>query len=113
MKWVLRTSSIIVDTEQGKSVFRSMEECPPEVLRRIRETLPGPNSCTIMITNQETLNAFRNRSIAVPRNPAEPTRWQSQGRSGWSLPRWQVLGGALLLGVSAITALLVWAMGSV
>lgn len=112
MKWVLRTSSIIVGTDEGSAVFRTMEECPPEVRRRMRETLPGPNACTIMITNREALDAMRSKTIGVPRSEIKTAARTGPQERGLSLPRWQVLAGALLGGVAAVTALLVWAMNS-
>ena len=110
MKWVLRTSRVIVGTDEGREVFDSIEECPPDILRRIRKTMPGPDSCTIMITNREAMEAIRSRTIAAPgrtrrRMPEEPEK-------GITLPRWQVMAGALLGMIALLTALLVWAMHS-
>ena len=112
MKWVFKTSSIIVGTAEGESVFRSLEDCPPEIQRRLRETLPGPDACTITITNRETLEAIRRRTDAHSRTarsvaPAPKPRWQAL-----ELPRWQILAGGLLLTVAALTGLLLWAMHS-
>ncbi len=112
MKWVLRTSSIIVGTDKGSAVFGSFEECPPEVRRRMRETLPGPDTCTIMITNREALDAIRSQTIAKPQSEIRTAARAEPRGEGVSLPRWQVLAGALLGGVAAVTALLVWAMNS-
>lgn len=109
MKWVLKTSSIIVGTANGKKVFRSVEECPPDVRRRLRETLPGPDACTIMITNRAALEAIRSRARPrqrAARPPAKP------GGQGLVLPRWQILAGLLVLAFAAITALLSWAVHS-
>lgn len=112
MKWVLRTSRVIVGTDEGKAVFRSLEDCPPDVLRKIKETLPGPNACTIMITNREAMEAIRSRAIAEPRRQPKRRPKPAQRPEGITLPRWQIMTGALLATVAALTALLVWAMHS-
>jgi hypothetical protein len=112
MKWVLRTSRVIVGTDEGKAVFRSIEECPPDVLRKIKETLPGPNACTIMITNREAMEAIRSRTIPVPRQTRKPQPQPAPRQEGITLPRWQIMAGTLLGTIAALTALLVWAMHS-
>lgn len=112
MKWVLRTSRVIVGTDEGKAVFRSLEDCPPDVLRRIKETLPGPNACTIMITNREAMEAIRDRAIAAPRRRQTKEPKASARQEGITLPRWQVMAGTMLGAIASLTALLVWAMHS-
>ncbi len=114
MKWVLKTSRIIVGTQEGRTEFASFEECPPEVRRLVRETLPKPESCTIMVTNREALEAMRGRAIDVPRSRI---RTKAKGPeavsdSSFELPRWQIIAGSLLGALAALTALLAWAMGS-
>ena len=111
MKWVLRTSRIIVGTDEGKAVFGSFEECPPDVLRKLKETLPGPNACTIMITNREALEAIRSRTIAAPRRKRQGES-KAAAHQAVRLPRWQIMAGAMLGAVATLTALLVWAMHS-
>ena len=112
MKWVLKTSSIIVGTDDGRAVFRSIDECPAHVRRQMKETLPGPNACRIMITNREALEAIRSRSISAPTMTQEPARCRERQQQGVVLPRWQVMAGLLLGIIASLTALLVWAMKS-
>ena len=111
MKWVLRTSRIIVGTDEGRAVFGSFEECPPDVLRKLKETLPGPNACTIMITNREALEAIRSRTIPAPTRKRRVVS-KAPAHEQIHLPRWQILAGTMLGAVAALTALLVWAMHS-
>ena len=111
MKWVLRTSRIIVGTDEGRAVFGSLEECPPDVLRKLKETLPGPNACTIMITNREALEAIRSRTIPAPRRKRRVVS-KAPVHQGVKLPRWQIMAASMLGTVAALTALLVWAMHS-
>lgn len=112
MKWVLKTSNIIVGNEHGKSVFRSLAECPEEVRRQLRETLPGPNAATIVITNREALEAIQSRTLAAPRRSSIGQARQKRKRR-WFVPyRWQIVAGGILLAVAALTAILVWAINS-
>ena len=112
MKWVLKTSSIIVDTDEGKSVFRSLDECPPDVKRRLRETLPGPNACTIMITNREALEAIRKRSITKAARVGQESTAPKVATRRIEVPRWQLRALSLLAGVATLVGLLAWAMHS-
>ncbi len=110
MKWVLKTSSIIVGTDEGTEVFRSAKECPEDVQRRLEETIPGPNSCTIMITNREALEAIRSRTIAAP-GPAPSLKAPKRAKPPrLTLPGWQIRTLYALLAIATLTGILVWAM---
>lgn len=115
MKWVMKTSRLIVGTDDGNQAYRSLKQCPPDVLRRFKNSADGPNACTIVITNREALEAIRSRAIEAPSNieqveqPAEP---EEQAREKFSMPRWQVLAGGVLTAAAVLTGLLVWAMHS-
>ncbi len=107
MKWVLKTSRIIVDTDKGKSVFRSLADCPPDVKRRVRETVPGPDACTILIANKEAYEAIRPPARTLDALPDEEAP-----RPRADLPRWQVRALWLLAAVATLVSLLAWAMHS-
>ncbi len=53
MKWVLKTSTLRVATKEKDRVYHSIDDVPPEMQERIRQTLRGPNTETIFIANQE------------------------------------------------------------
>ena len=113
MKWVMKTSRLIVGTGDGNQAYSSLKQCPPEVLSRFKDSAAGPNACTIVITNREALEAIRSRAIEAPgrieqAEPAEPA--EEQAREKFTMPRWQVLAGSALAAVALLTALLVWAM---
>jgi len=112
MKWVLKTSSIIVGTDEGTEVFRSRTDCPEDVRRRLEETIPGPNSCTIMITNREALEAIRSRTIAAPRATRSLGANKQTKQPRLALPGWQIRAGYLLLAIATLTGIVVWAMHS-
>lgn len=113
MKWVMKTSRLIVGTDDGNQAYSSLKQCPPEVLSRFKDSAVGPNACTIVITNREALEAIRSRAIEAPGSieqaaPAETP--EEQAREKFTMPRWQVLAGSALAAVALLTALLVWAM---
>lgn len=113
MKWVMKTSRLIVGTDDGNQAYSSLKQCPPEVLSRFKDNAVGPNACTIVITNREALEAIRSRAIEAPgrverAGPSEPP--EEQAREKFTMPRWQVLAGSALATVALLTALLVWAM---
>lgn len=112
MKWVLKTSSIIVGTDEGTEVFRSRTDCPEDIQRRLEETIPGPNSCTIMITNREALEAIRSRTIAAPRAERSLGPNTRAKRPRLAIPGWQMRIGYLLLAMATLTGIVVWAMHS-
>lgn len=112
MKWVLRTSKIIVGTDEGNAVFRSVEECPPQVKRRLSETHSGRNACTILITNREALEAIRDRAIQAPPSVSGQAASSEELDSRPLLPKWQLATLILLALMSAVVGLLSWAMGS-
>ena len=96
----------------ARQYFARKRSAPLEVRRRLRETVPGPNAATIIITNREAFEAIRSRTIDVPRGSAssQPTA-KSQPRK-LVLHRWQLVAGGILLAVATLTALLVWAIHS-
>ncbi len=112
MKWVLKTSSIIVGSDDRPNVFQSLDDCPPPVRKRLRDTLAGQRVFTIMITNREGLEALRagvypdsttNNLRKLSRRPRRTPEFPR-------LPRWQAAGLALVAALAATVGLVVWAM---
>lgn len=112
MKWVLRTSKVIVGTDTGNAVFGSVEECPLHVRQRLRDTKSGRNAYTILITNREALEAIRERAIQAPPSTSKRASSATQTDRQQLLPKWQVAALSLLALMSAVVALLSWAMQS-
>lgn len=110
MKWVMKTSRLIVGTGDGNQAYSSLKQCPPEVLSRFKDNAVGPSSCTIVITNREALEAIRSRAIEAPGRIEQAEPADEQAREEFTVPRWQVLAGSALAAVALLTALLVWAM---
>ena len=115
MKWVMKTSRLIVGTDDGNQAYRSLKQCPPEVLSRFKNSAADHSACTIVITNREALEAIRSRAIEAPGNfeQVEQTRKpEERAREEFTMPRWQVLAGCVLAAAAVLTGLLVWAMHS-
>ena len=113
MKWVMKTCRLIVGTDDGNQAYRSAEQCPPEVLSRFKSEASDANSCTIVITNREALEAIRSRAIEAPgkvERPEPAERPQERAREAFALPRWQIMAGSVLAALAVLTGLLVWAM---
>ncbi|MDE0109489.1 MAG: hypothetical protein OXJ37_22900 [Bryobacterales bacterium] len=110
MKWVMKTSRLIVGTDDGNQAYSSLKQCPPEVLSRFKDSAVGPNACTIVITNREALEAIRSRAIEAPGRVERAEPAEEQAREKFTMPRWQALAGSTLAAVALLTALLVWAM---
>lgn len=47
-----RTSTIFIATAQNTSVYHSIEEVPPPLRRKLRQTTRGLNSATILIADR-------------------------------------------------------------
>ena len=82
MKWVLKTASVRVATKDKESVFRSIEDVPPELREEIREALSGPNAETIYIANQEACKLIQeHQATSLPgEESAGEQRLQSHAR---------------------------------
>ncbi len=112
MKWVLKTSSIIIGSDERPDVFRSFDECPPMVRKRLHDTLSGRQACTIMITNREGLEALRAGVYPNAGRNLRKLTQEREARQPLVLPKWQVTGLALASALAATVGLLVWAMHS-
>ena len=107
MRWVLKTSHLIVGTGDGDRAYRSIKQCPPDILGHFKSSLAAADSCTIVIANREALESIRSQAIAAPSNTAQA---EETARERFTMPRWQVLAGWVLTALAALVALLVWAM---
>lgn len=73
----VRTSTILISVGDRTEVYRSLEQVPKTLRRRIEESTAGQNSGTILIADrrgrQEILNALNSRgNLATGRSPAKP-----------------------------------------
>ena len=73
----VRTSTILISVGERTEVYRSLDQVPKSLRRRIEETTAGQNSGTILIADrrgrQEILEALNRRgNVATGRAPAKP-----------------------------------------
>jgi undecaprenyl pyrophosphate synthase len=112
----VKSSTIFISVRGGTRVYRSIDEVPPELRRRLEETTTGANARTILIANrkgrEELVRAIETRTTAEPEKklvqsaPAEPAS-EPEGR----VPRnWKpVLElGALVLAVLTLWLFFFW-----
>jgi hypothetical protein len=103
----VKTSAIFIAADGRTKVYRTLEEVPPPLRKRLVDSTHGLNSATILIADrrgaQELLRVKRNllrlRQLAanVPRRPA------------WNFLRWPELLFAGAAGaVGAVVWLLLW-----
>jgi hypothetical protein len=86
---VYRTSTVLI-SQGGGRVYRSMDEAPAGLRAKLRKTLNGVNSATILIADRrgrrEIANALRGlpsagRRLAIPGSPFPGSpRWLTRSR---------------------------------
>ncbi len=118
MKWVVKTSTVRVSDKTGERVYRSLEDAPPEVRERIRRTLEGPNSQTILIANQEAYDRIASRQDDAPESFEKLRRLlrgsarAEQSAAPQQATRWKPLLAAGLGLIGLLWALWIWAIRS-
>src|SRR5438270_10162123 len=88
-KLTAKSSMIFIATAATTAVYQSLDEVPPDLLRKLRETTRGVNSATILIADkggrEELVRALQGRSSTVQcrvthniraREQEEPSRTQ-------------------------------------
>ena len=70
-----RSATIFIASGEETKVYRSVEEVPPDLRRRLLETTRSVNSATILIADkrgrEELLRALQNRQGEKQRTPAD------------------------------------------
>ncbi len=109
MKWVYKSSSVIVGTQEGDQVFHSLDECPLEIKNRLREVVNGPNSQTLLITNREALEALRESAKLKAARTRELNKLEKAFLMLADIPRWQLRIIAYLYPPTFLILILRWA----
>ena len=110
MKWVVKTSSVRVATSGEERVYRSLEDVPPELRRKIRKTIEGPNSETIWIANQEAYERIVAQEPDIPpemQNLRDAVTPQPAAPQPRPIPKVNRVLGVLFL--AAVGLCLLWA----
>ena len=104
----LKTSTIFVAVGDRLEVFRSMEDVPPELRRRLHSTTNGVNAATLLIADrngrEELVRAIQGAPGSVPFRVAERS---SKRRKQWE-DVWSHRRGLVELAVVPFLALLMW-----
>lgn len=66
MKWVVRTKTVRVATDDGERLYRSVDDIPEALRDRMKIAIEGSNSQTILIANQEAYRRISNDSSQLP-----------------------------------------------
>lgn len=101
---LLKTSTILIATENSEAVYRSMADIPQPLRKKLLQTTNGINSGTILIADRkgrEELSRALGRAPAAWRQtaPVEQTKPVSPSR-GW----WPAAASILL----ALAIMLIW-----
>ncbi len=77
-----RSSTIFIATSEATRVYRSVEEIPPALRRKLQESTRGMNSATILIADkrgrEELVRALQGQPSEVQCRLAETIRGQQQ-----------------------------------
>ena len=111
MRGIVKTSTIVVATGTKTEVFRSLDEVPRRLRRKLEDSTSGQNAATILIADrrgrEEILRAARrNRSRAAPRAGQSKPAAPAPARHAWTeFKRWGVVlvPGAIGLAVWLLT----------
>jgi hypothetical protein len=107
MKWVGKTRTVRIATDQGDRTYHSIEDVPPDLRQVVKHTLEGPNSQTVLIANQEAYERLNVQFRELPANLEEVARGvaeRPENRNALRLWKWAVAGSLSLL----LTLWLLW-----
>jgi hypothetical protein len=105
-----KTSTILVSTGSRTRVFKSLDEMPGELRKRVSENIAGPNSRTLVVADRRgreyLMKALHSSAASVPvrkirKNPGRVEREMPAGQY------WIEIGLITLLGVAS-WALFTW-----
>jgi hypothetical protein len=74
---LVKTSSIRVAAGERDQLYRSIEELPPELRRKLRQAISGPQAETIIIADQ------RGRDEIFPVITGQAPEQQKKARAAW------------------------------
>lgn len=107
-----RSSTIFISTGDETHVYRSVEEVPPELRRKLKKTTAGINSATILIADkrgrEELIRALQSESEqsqgelagAIGAAESEPKQKRDWGLAWGSLRTWLELLLPVAIGAS-------------
>jgi hypothetical protein len=100
-----KTSTILVSTGRRTRVFKSMEDMPARLRKRVSENMAGPNSRTLVVADRrgrEYLLKTLNRATKSAGNGRKPKNHQATASKGKTASRyWIEIGLITLLAVTS------------
>jgi hypothetical protein len=100
MKWTIKTSAILISSGQRTSVYRSVDEVPPELRDKLAQSTSGENARTVLMADrrgaQELLRA--NIKALIEERFERPSIWPSLRAYWWPFA------------IPLLTGLLLWAV---
>jgi len=75
-KGQIRLSSILVSEEEGLRLYRSFEEVPEPVRRRLQRALESEGNATLVIADRQGRREWAGEA-EPPAEPAKPAPWRA------------------------------------
>jgi hypothetical protein len=103
-----KTSTILVSTGRRTRVFKSMEDMPARLRKRVSENMAGPNSRTLVVADRrgrEYLLKALNRAAKSTGNSRKPNNHQASGSRGNRASRYWIE-----IGLITLLAVISWAL---
>lgn len=111
---VMKSSTILISAGQTDAVYRSVQEVPAPLRRKLLKSTNGLNSATILIADrrgrEEIARAIQNLPSSLQRRFLKPFREEPEGARGWLLRPPVKTAIAWLLGAGSL--LVIWFMFS-
>ncbi len=109
MKWVAKSTRIIVCRGDGRAAYTSLRACPPALLKHVRKVARGSQTHSVMVANREAVRALRRNGSADLSVPVggravvrSPDRWHGK------LPRRLLMAAAGFVGFGLAVAVWAW-----
>lgn len=93
MKWVGKTRTVRIATQQGDTIYHSIEDVPEELRQLVKRTLEGPNSQTVLIANQEAYERLEVQFRELPAGMEPVAREVVERRQhsiAWRPEKWRL-----------------------
>jgi hypothetical protein len=113
MKWVGKTRTVRISTDEGDRTYHSIEDVPSELRQVVKQTLEGPNSQTVLIANQEAYERLNEQFRELPAGLEAFARDAAEHRENQGAQRLWKWGVASALSLMLVLWLLwVWVIRS-
>jgi hypothetical protein len=113
MKWVGKTRTVRIATDEGDRTYHSIEDVPTELRQVVKTTLEGPNSQTVLIANQEAYERLNEQFRELPAGLESFVRSAAEHREDKGAQRlWKWAVGSALSLLLLLWLVWVWVIRS-